>query len=85
MHFMILQGGVNADRICEFLNRLMHGRDRKVFLIWDGHPTHKAKKVKQCIESFDDRLEIFVLPSYSTDLNPTEQVWNHTKYNGVGR
>jgi transposase len=85
MHFMILQGGVNADRICEFLNRLMHGRDRKVFLIWDGHPTHKAKKVKQCIESFDDRLEIFVLPSYSPDLNPTEQVWNHTKYNGVGR
>lgn len=85
MHFMIVQGNVNADRICEFLKRFMHGREHKVFLIWDGHPTHRAKKVKQCIESFDGRLEIFVLPSYSPDLNPIEQLWNHTKSNGVGR
>jgi transposase len=85
MHFMIVQGTVNADRICEFLKRLIHGREHKVFLIWDGHPTHRAKKVKQCIESYDGRLEIFVLPSYSPDLNPIEQLWNHTKSNGVGR
>jgi transposase len=85
MHFMIVQGSVNADRICEFLKRLMHGRQHKVFLIWDGHPTHRAKKVKRCIESYDGRLEIFVLPSYSPDLNPIEQLWNHTKSNGVGR
>ena len=26
-----------------------------------------------------------VLPSYSPDLNPTEQLWNHTKSNCVGR
>jgi transposase len=85
MHFMIVQGSVNASRICEFLKRLMHDYDQKVFLIWDGHPTHRAKKVKQCIESFDGRLEIFVLPSYSPDLNPIEQLWNHTKSYGVGR
>ena len=85
MHFMIVQGNVNANRICDFLKRLMHDHKQKVFLIWDGHPTHRAKKVKQCIESFDGRLEIFVLPSYSPDLNPIEQLWNHTKSNGVGR
>ena len=85
MNFMIVQGSVNANRICEFLNRLMHAHDKKVFLIWDGHPTHRAKKVKRCIESFDGRLEIFVLPSYAPDLNPIEQLWNHTKSNGVGR
>ena len=85
MNFMIVQGSVNANRICEFLNRLMHGHLKKVFLIWDGHPTHRAKKVKRCIESFDGRLEIFVLPSYAPDLNPIEQLWNHTKSNGVGR
>ena len=85
MHFMIVHGSVNSVKICEFLNRLMHDSDKKVFLIWDGHPTHKAKRVKECIESFEGRLEIFVLPSYSPDLNPTEQLWNHTKTNGVGR
>jgi transposase len=85
MNFMIIQGSVNAEKICEFLKRLMHGRQRKVFLIWDGHPTHKSKKVRKCVESFDGNLEIFLLPSYSPDLNPTEQLWNHTKSNGVGR
>lgn len=85
MHFMIVKGTVRSDEICEFLKRLMHGHDHKVFLIWDGHPTHKSKKVKGCITSFNRRLEIFLLPSYSPDLNPIEQLWNHTKTNGVGR
>jgi transposase len=85
MQFMIVKGTVRAGQICEFLNRLMHGHENKVFLIWDGHPTHKSKKVKECIASYDGRLEIFLLPSYSPDLNPIEQLWNHTKTNGVGR
>lgn len=85
MQFMIVKGTVRADQICKFLNRLMHGHENKVFVIWDGHPTHKSKKVKECIASFDGRLEIFLLPSYSPDLNPIEQLWNHTKTNGVGR
>ena len=85
MQFMIVKGTVRSDQICEFLNRLMHGHQNKVFLIWDGHPTHKSKKVKESIAAFDGRLEIFLLPSYSPDLNPIEQLWNHTKTNGVGR
>lgn len=85
MQFMIVKGTVRADQICEFLKRLMHGHQNKVFLIWDGHPTHKSKKVKECIALFEGRLEIFLLPSYSPDLNPIEQLWNHTKTNGVGR
>lgn len=85
MHFMIVQGTVKSDQICEFLKRLMHGHDNKVFLIWDGHPTHKSKRVKECIAKFDGRLEIFLLPPYSPDLNPIEQLWNHTKGNSVGR
>ena len=85
MNFMIVQGTVGADQICEFLKRLMHDHDRKIFLIWDGHPTHKAKKVKKCIDTYEGRLEIFILPSYSPDLNPIEQLWNQTKSKGVGR
>jgi len=85
MHFMIVKGTVRSEQICEFLKRLMRGHDHKVFLVWDGHPTHKSKKVRDCIASFDGRLEIFLLPSYSPDLNPIEQLWNHTKGNGVGR
>ena len=63
----------------------MRGCSHKVFLIWDGHPTHKSKRVKECITTFNGRLETFLLPSYSPDLNPIEQLCNHTRGNGVGR
>lgn len=85
MKFMVVKGTVASDQICEFLNRLMHGHKQKVFLIWDGHPTHRSVKVKKHIESFEGRLEIHTLPSYSPELNPAEQVWTHVKSNGVGR
>ena len=85
MHFMIVKGSIKAEQICDFLKRLMQCHNNKVFLIWDGHPTHKSKMVKDCVASFDGRLEIFLLPPYAPDLNPIEQLWHHTKNNGVGR
>ena len=30
-------------------------------------------------------MKVFVQPSYSPELNPTEQVWNQVKTHGVGR
>jgi transposase len=83
--FMIVKGSVAAQQICDFLTRLMHGAYAPVFLIWDGHPTHRSKIVQKCIASFDGRLEVYTLPSYSPELNPAEQVWNNVKHHGIGK
>jgi transposase len=56
-----------------------------VYLVVDGHPTHKAKKVKTFVESTDGRLRPFVLPAYSLQLNPDEWVWKNVKHDRVGR
>jgi transposase len=85
LRFMVVKGSVSAKHICDFLNKLMHNAEGPVFLIWDGHPTHRSRKVKECIASFDGRLEVYTLPSYSPELNPAEQVWNNVKHHGVGR
>lgn len=85
LRFMLNQGTVTADVLCDFLKRLMHNVQQPIFLIWDGHPTHKSKKVRECIESFEGKLEVCFLPSYSPELNPTEQVWRSVKNHGVGR
>jgi transposase len=83
--FMVIKGTVGSDQICDFLKRLMHNAANPVFLIWDGHPTHKSRKVQNCIASFDGKLEVYSLPSYSPELNPIEQVWNNVKNHGVGK
>jgi len=85
LRFMIVKRTVIAEVLCGFLKRLMHNFNAPVFLIWDGHPTHRAVKVRKCIESFNGKLKVFFLPSYSPELNPTEQVWNNVKSKNVGR
>ena len=85
LRFMVFKETITADQICDFIKRLMHNADKPIFLIWDGHPTHRSQKVKQCVDSFDGKLEIYTLPGYSPELNPVEQVWNNVKNHGVGR
>ena len=81
---MCIDGKVNAAVFIEFLKRLIGGSEKKVFLIVDGHPSHKAKKVKTFLEEHNDEIEMFLLPPYAPELNPDEFVWNDLKNNGVG-
>ena len=84
LRFMVLSGRVAAEQFCEFLGRLMHGAKRPVFLIVDGHPMHRAKKVQRKLEELDGKLQLFFLPPYSPELNPDEYLWNDLK-GTVGR
>jgi transposase len=85
LRFMTVRGRVNAKVFIEFLKRLIHNAERMIFLIVDGHPSHKAKMVTKFVKSVNDRLQLFLLPPYSPELNPDERVWNDLKNNSVGR
>ena len=63
----------------------MHGWKRPIFLIVDGHPTHKACVVTACLENMTGKLRLFYLPPYFPEVNPDEYVWNDVKNNAVGR
>ena len=77
---------MNATRFIDFLKALLDSVPGKIFLIVDGHPVHKAKKVREFVENeTGGRLKIFFLPSYSPDLNPDEWVWNNVKNDRIGR
>jgi len=85
LRFMVIDRRVNAAVFCEFLDRLMHGEDGYVFLVVDGHPTHKAKLVQRHVDTYDGRLRIYFLPPYNPELNPDEYVWGRVKTNRIGR
>lgn len=69
----------------EFLRRLVKHAQRKVFLIVDGHPVHRSRKVRRWLQKNVDRIEMFRLPGYSPDLNPDELLNQDVKTNAVGR
>jgi len=79
LRFMTFRGKMNAPVFCDFLKRLLHNAESKIFLIIDGHPVHRSAKVKRFVESTAGRLRLFYLPPYSPELNPDELVWNNVK------
>lgn len=77
--FMVIEGSFNAAVFKTFLERLIIGMEKKVFLIVDGHPSHKAKIIQAFIEENKEKIELFFLPPYSPELNPDELTWAHVK------
>lgn len=73
VRWMLYDGTLNAQRLIEFLKRLIRGAaGRKIFLILDNLRVHHAKIVKKWLEDHEHEIEIFYLPSYSPELNPDE-------------
>lgn len=66
-----------------WLLRLLHRHYRRhVVLVWDRWNVHQSATAY-----FQDRHPTWFtfepLPSYSPELNPVEQCWNHTKYSDL--
>ena len=85
MRFMTVKGKMNGEVFISFLKKLISDIECPVYLIVDGHPMHKSKKVKKFVNSTNGFLKLFYLPPYSPDLNPDELVWNHLKYYCIGK
>lgn len=85
LHFRLAEGRLNADAFIDYLTALLHDVKGNIFLVVDGHPAHKAKKVTRFVESTDGRLTLFFLPGYSPQLNPDEWVWHNIKHDTVGK
>jgi transposase len=85
LNFMVFHGRFTGPVFLRFLRRLTRQAGRKVFLIVDGHPVHRARKVRAWVEARADRIELFYLPGYSPHLNPDEILNQDVKANAVGR
>ena len=77
--FMVHEGSATAKVFLPFLKRLRQDAKRPAFLVVDGHPIHKAKRVKDYVATPPSRLKLFFLPPYSPHLNPDEHVWGNVK------
>jgi transposase len=85
LRFMVVEGTVGAAVFIGFLKRLMSETRQPVFVIVDGHPSHKAKCVKKFVEDNKQKISLYYLPGYSPELNPDELVWNSLKNGELGR
>ncbi len=86
LFFMAFRESFTVAVFLRFLRRLIRQqKGRKIYLIVDGHPVHRAKLVQAWMHKHAEEIRLIRLPSYSPELNPDEMLNQDVKSNAVGR
>ena len=86
LRFRLFTGSFSGPVFIDFLRRLLRDCDgRKVHLIVDGHPVHRAKAVGAWVGRHGERIQLHFLPGSSPELNPVELLNHDVKANAAGR
>src|SRR3954470_16348056 len=86
LRFRVFDEKFTGSVFLDFLKRLVKdAKGRKVVLILDGHPAHRARIVRDYVAAHPDLVELHFLPGYSPELNPAECLNQDVKTNALGK
>lgn len=82
------KGGKNSREFLVVVNRLISRAKRtgkKIVLVLDNGPIHRAHRVLKVIEdpALRKLLQVVWLPKYAPELNDQERVWKYAKEHGI--
>ena len=83
LRFVLYRDNMNADKLIDFMRRLVRDIEKKVFLILDNLRVHHSKKVAVWLKKHKTEIEVFFLPPYAPEYNPDELLNSDLKI-GVG-
>lgn len=71
----------NSGTFCQFIEQLMAEvpAERPMVLVLDNASYHHSHVSEAMLAYFEDRLLLFWLPPYCSDMNPIERFWRHLK------
>ncbi len=80
IYYMIHAGTATSDTFEQFLQQIPDQTGaRPIHVLGDRHRIHTSKHIEAWKEQTEAPVEIHLLPAYSPELNPTEQVWSVVK------
>jgi putative transposase len=84
LEYQMLEGSCRSGEVVGYLNLLARRAERegkRVVVVLDNAPFHKAKVVKEEGRARweEQGLKLYYLPSYCPHLNPIEGVWRRLK------
>src|SRR5215212_5620942 len=83
-HFMTYSGRLNAALFVLFLEGLLKDTTGKIYLITDRLNAHDCNEVWDWVDEYGERIDMFLLPRRSPELNPDEYL-NHDLKGNVHR
>lgn len=86
LRFRVFDERFTGPLFLDFLKRLVKdNKGRKIMLILDGHPAHRARIVRDWVAANRELIELHFLPGYSPELNPAECLNQDVKTNALGK
>lgn len=79
LYLRIFKTTIHAAEVIRFIKELRYHVKRKVILLWDGLPAHRAKTVRNFLKTQTHWLETKRFPAYAPELNPVEYAWSSGK------
>ena len=79
LKFAAFEGYMTSERFVAFLKQLRADTGQPIIVIADNAKYHKEGVAKQYLRPTAEGIRVEPLPTYSPELNPDEQVWNHLK------
>ena len=78
-YFHIHDENVDATKAVEFVRWIQRKLQRKLIVVWDRLNAHRTAE-RRIKDRSGNRIHFEYLPSYSPQLNPVEQIWQHSKW-----
>lgn len=83
LYWQIYSENIRGPQVVAFLRALRRCVRGKLVLIINRWNVHRSKVLRDYLDRHVAMIHVEWLPPYAPDLNPTEQVWNHTKYSDL--
>jgi transposase len=80
--FDLYEHNIRTEDVCRFVQSVRRRLRRKIILVLDRWSVHRAA-VRRLLARDADHIDVELLPAYAPELNPVEQIWNHTKYSDL--
>ncbi len=80
IYFRLHSHNIRGPDVVTFVRMLRRHVRRPIVLILDRWSVHRSKVLGEYLQRHASTIQVEWLPAYAPELNPVEQVWNHTKY-----
>ncbi len=65
---------LRGEEVISFLQALLRRIHGPLVMVWDQHPIHRRREVKQFLAQHT-RLHVYDFPTSAPELNPVEWIW----------
>lgn len=79
LYFRLQEENFRGEAAAEFLVEVRRALRHPLLVVWDRWSVHR-KAARLLAARLGEGIHFEWLPPYAPELNPTEQVWTHTKY-----